>query len=403
MRNALIMTCMIVFSLLSCNKNKETGSKGAIPGGAPAGIPAGGPGSSPVAGRAMDYSVLTLKPMTVTIHQDFPAAVEGQRVIEIRPMINGYLQEIYVDEGDHVKKGQLLFQINNPQYDQDVITAKAGIKSAEADVNTSMMEIEKVRPLVEKEIVSNYRLKSAELTLQSRQAELEQTRAALKNAETNLSYTLIRSPQNGIIGTIPYKNGALVSSNSAEALTTLSDIDEVYAYFSWNEKQLLEMLSDPDGSSMEEKVKSLPPAILILSNLSEYRLKGRIEMASGLISTETGSATFKAVFKNPDGLIRSGSSATIKIPRNYENVLVVPQSATYELQDKRFIYTVGSDNKVTAVNISTIPTDDGKYFIVSTGLKTGDRIVTEGIISLKDGSTIVTKEVEAGFYKDINQ
>jgi membrane fusion protein (multidrug efflux system) len=388
MRNALIVISIVTFSFLSCSRKKGSGATEGIL----------------ATNMVTEYSVLTLAPRTVTIHQDFPASIEGQRVIEIRPMISGYLQEIYVNEGDHVKKDQLLFKINNPQFDQDVITAKARIKSAEADVNTAMMEIEKVRPLVEKEIVSNYRLKSAELTLQSRQAELEQASASLKNAETNLSYTFIRSPQNGIIGTIPYKNGALVSSNSADALTTLSDIDEVYAYFSWNEKQLLEMLSDPDGSSIEDKVKSLPPAILILSNLSEYRLKGRIEMASGLISTETGSATLKAVFKNPDGLIRSGSSAKIKIPRNYENVLVVPQSATYELQDKRFIYTVGYDNKVTAVNINTIPTDDGKYFIASTGLKAGERIVTEGIISLRDGGTIVTKEVEAaGFYKDINR
>lgn len=405
MRKALITICMIVLSLLSCNNNKETGSMGAIPGGIPAGVPPGGPmGNRVVAGKAMDFSVLTLTPMTVTIHQDFPASIEGQRVIEIRPMISGYLKEIYVNEGDHVKKDQLLFKINNPQYDQDVITAKAIIKSAEADVNTAMMEIEKVRPLVEKEIVSNYRLKSAELTLQSRQAAIEQARAALKNAETNLSYTIIRSPQNGIIGTIPYKNGALVGSNNIEALTTLSDIDVVYAYFSWNEKQLLEMLSDSAGFAIEEKVKSLPPATLILSNLSEYRFTGRIEMASGLISTQTGSATFKAIFKNPDGLIRSGFSAKIRIPRNYENVLVVPQSATYELQDKRFLFTVGSDNKVTVVNIKTIPTDDGKFFIVNTGLKAGDRIVTEGIISLRDGSTIVPKEMDtAGPYKNITR
>ena len=155
------------------------------------------------------------------------------------------------------------------------------------------------------------------------------------------------------------------------------------------------MLSDTRGTTFEEKMKSLPPATLILSNKTEYQLKGRIEMASGLISTSTGSATFKAIFANPDGILRSGSSAIIRIPKNYDSVLVVPQRATYELQDKRFIFKVSQDNKVTAVNINSIPTDNGKFFIVNDGLKAGDRIVTEGIISLKDGNTIVPKEISA--------
>jgi membrane fusion protein (multidrug efflux system) len=384
MRNALIVISLTTFCLFSCSRNKETGIN-----------PGRGSGGTSGAATVKDYPVLTLVPMSVTVHQDFPAVIEGQRVIEIRPMISGYLKEIHVDEGQKVKKGQLLFIINNPQYEQDVITAKARINSAVADVNTARMEIEKVRPLVEKEIVSNYRLQSAELTLEAREAALEQAKAALRNAETNLSYTIIRSPQDGIIGTIPYKNGALVGSNSAEALTTLSDINEVFAYFSWNEKQVLDILSGSRGVLIEEKIKNLPPATLILSNSSEYPLKGRLEMASGLIATETGSATLKAIFKNPDGLIRSGSSARIRIPRNYDSVLVVPQSATYELQDKRFIYTVNPENKVIAVTIGSIPTDDGKYFIASSGLKPGDRIVTEGVISLKDGNTIIPKDTSA--------
>jgi membrane fusion protein, multidrug efflux system len=350
-----------------------------------------------------DYSVLRMVPKSVTVHQDFPATIQGQRVIEIRPMINGYLQEIYINEGDHVKKGQLLFKINNPQYEQEVLTAKASINSAVANVNSARMEIEKVKPLVEKQIVSDFRLQSAELILQTKEAALEQAKVTLANARTNLSYTVLKSPQDGIIGMIPYKTGALVGSNSSEALTTLSDISEVFAYFSWNEKQLLELLSDSPGVTIEEKMKNIPPATLILSNKAIYPVKGKVEMASGLISTETGSATFKAVFDNPAGLLRSGSSATISIPEVKDSVLIVPQSATYELQNKRFIFIVSQDNKVAAVPIISTSSDDGQYFFVTKGLKAGDLVVIEGISSLREGTAIIPKEINAvSFYDKIN-
>jgi membrane fusion protein (multidrug efflux system) len=349
--------------------------------------------AGPAAEMPREYKVKTVKSQSVTIHQDFPATIEGQQVIEIRPMISGYLQDIYVDEGDHVKKGQLLFKIRNPMYEQQVITARASINRAEADVNTSAMEIEKIRPLVEKQIVSDYRLKSAELNLGSRKAALEQAKAELANAEANLAYTNIRSPMDGIIGTFPYKQGALVSSNSQEALTTLSNIDTIFAYFSWNEKQLLDFLSGSPGESLDEKIKNIPLATLILANSTEYPQKGRISMASGMISTQTGSATFKAIFPNKEGLIRSGSSATIRIPEVQHSVLVIPQSATYELQNKYFAYRVDSGNKVAAVAFDHVPSDDGQSFLVKKGIEPGDMIVVEGINSLKNGAVIIPREL----------
>ena len=348
--------------------------------------------NSPTAENTKEYAVLTLTSETVTVHQNFPATIEGQQVIEIRPMIGGYIREIYVNEGDRVKKGQLLFMINNPIYEQQVITAKASINRAIAEVNSSKMEIEKVRPLVEKQIVSDYRLKATELELEASEAALAQAKAELANAETNLAYTVIRSPQDGIIGTIPFKTGALVNSSMSEALTTLSDISYVNAYFSWNEKQLLDFLSHSPGVTIEEKIKNMPPATLILANSTEYPEKGKIQMASGLISTETGSATFKAIFPNKNGLIRSGSSANVRVPESKDSALIVPQSATYELQDKRFIYKVGSENKVSAVSFNSIPSDDGQYFIVTDGLKPGDRVVVEGINSLRNGVEIAPRD-----------
>jgi membrane fusion protein, multidrug efflux system len=391
LKNLIIPALCLVVITSSCGRNTH---------GKPA-TGSAGPGS-PAAGASnlREYPVLTVTPKSATVHQDFPARIEGQRVVEIRPMINGYLQDIYVNEGDQVKKGQLLFRISNPLYEQQVITAKARINSAVADVNSARIEVEKIRPLVEKDIVSSYRLKSAELILQSKEAVLEQTKADLANAETNLGYTYIRCPQDGIIGTIPYKNGALVSSNSPDALTTLSDIKNIYAYFSWNEKQLLDILFSTTGRTIEDKIKGLPKASLILANSAEYGEKGKVELASGLISTATGSATIKAVFPNPDGIIRSGSSAIVRLPELIDSVYVIPQGATYELQNKRFVYTVKDDNKVFAVPVIAVPSDDGKFFFVKSGLKSGDRIVTSGTSSLRDGGQIMPKEVNTDTYYD---
>ncbi|HVN56941.1 MAG TPA: efflux RND transporter periplasmic adaptor subunit [Bacteroidales bacterium] len=394
MKRLPLLILVFALVLFSCSRNKQNAT--------PAGNSGPGRGFAPGSAPAKEYAVIKLTPQAVTVHQDFPARIEGQRVVEIRPMVSGYLQDIYVNEGDRVKKGQLLFHISNPIYEQQVITAKAKINSAAADVNSAKIDVEKIRPLVEKEIVSSYRLKSAELILEARNAALEQAKADLVNANTNLGYTYIKSPQDGIIGTFPYKSGALVGSNSTEALTTLSDISSVFAYFSWNEKQLLDILYASSGKSMEDKIKTFPEASLILANSKEYNLKGKVELASGLISTSTGAATFKAIFPNPDGIIRSGSSATVRLPQVKDSVFVIPQGATYELQNKRFVYKVGADNRVTAIPVTSIPSDNGKFFLVTDGLRSGDIIVTGGTSSLRDGTTIIPREVnEVSYYNQV--
>jgi membrane fusion protein (multidrug efflux system) len=341
------------------------------------------------------YPVLTLVPRRAKVSFDYPATIQGQQVIEIRPKIDGYLDAIYIKEGATIKKGQLLFRIRNPQYEQEVITARASIKSAEASVNAAKMEVEKVKPLVEKEIVSKYELETAQYTLQAREASLAQAQATLANAQTNLGYTLLRSPQDGVIGSIPYKVGALINSTNPEALTTLSNIENVYAYYSMNEKQLLQFAAATPGASMQEKLTHLPAATLILADGNLYSEKGKVETASGLIATETGTASFKATYPNPLGIIRSGASATVRIPQTVDSALVISQSATYELQDKRLAFMVTKENKVMNVAIIASPTDDGKFFIVTSGLKPGDRIVLEGLFGLKDNQQINPKEVNA--------
>jgi membrane fusion protein, multidrug efflux system len=339
------------------------------------------------------YQVLSVSPQQTKIFYEYPATIQGQQVIEIRPKVDGYVEAIYVPEGANVVKGQLLFKISNPQYEQDVVTAKAAIKSAEADVNAARMDVEKVRPLVEKDIVSAYELKSAEYTLQAKEAALAQAQATLANAETNVGYTLLKAPQTGVIGNIPYKIGALVSSTTTDPLTMLSTVSDVYAYFSMNEKTLLNLSRRLPGATLEEKLRNLPPATLILANGDTYPAQGKIETASGLISTAAGTASLKALFPNPQGLIHSGASATLRIPRTIDTAILIPQSATYELQDKRFAYTV-RNNLVFSTAITASASDDGKYMIVTNGLHSGDQVLLGGQ-NLRDSTQVIPKQVNA--------
>ncbi|NSL90870.1 efflux RND transporter periplasmic adaptor subunit [Chitinophaga sp. Mgbs1] len=334
------------------------------------------------------YQVTALTPVPAVINIDYPATVRGKQNIEIRPKVDGYVQQILADEGATVKKGQLLFRIQAPQYEQEVLTAMAAVKSAEAGVNTAAMQVKKVQPLVKKEIVSNYELESAQLALQAKEAELAQAKASLQNARVNVGYTTIYSPADGIIGTLPYKIGSLVSSNSPEPLTTLSDISTVHVYFSFNEKQLLDLTGQDTGKSLDEKIHSLPPVQLILANGNAYPEKGRIETTGGLINTETGAISMRAAFSNAAGLIRSGSSAVIRITQPVNDALVVPAKATFELQGKKFVYTVDTAGVTRSREIAVKEFTAGDSFIITGGVKRGEKIVTEGVGSLKEGMKI---------------
>jgi membrane fusion protein (multidrug efflux system) len=333
------------------------------------------------------YQVLTLASRQVTVYNDFPASVQGQNVVEIKPMVSGYLQDIYVSEGASVTKGQLLFRIKNPQYEQDIVTAKGAIKIAEANVNTARMNVEKARPLVEQEIVSKYQLSSAQYALQSELAALSQAKATLANAMTNQGYTYIKSPQSGTIGLIPFKIGALVSSTATEPLTTLSNTTNVFAYFSLNEKQLMDFLANMKGSTTTEKLKNMPLVTLVMADGTVYPEKGRLETASGGIDSSTGTATFKATFSNKLGLIQNGASATIRIPVNMENSLLVPQIAIYQMQDKSFVYKLTKGNMVMSTVVTTSPTDDGNFVVVKDGVSAGDKLVLNGL-NINDSTVI---------------
>jgi len=372
--------------IASCGKD----DKSAQAGGAP---------------QVKEYKTLTLEPKSATLYTDFPATIQGQQNIEIRPRVEGYIDKIFVDEGAVVKVGQPLFKISAPEYEQEVRTASASIKSAQASVSAAKLAVNKVKPLVEKGIISKYDLESAQYNYESAMATLAQANAALVNAKTNLGYTTVTSPVNGVVGSIPFRLGSLVSSNTADPLTTVSSIGNVYAYFALNEKMLLNFTqSGKPGNTLAQKIKNMPEVSLLLSDGSLYPEKGRIETVNGLINTETGSVTFRARFGNPKSIIRSGSSTTVRIPNEVKEEILIPQSATFELQDKIFAVTVGKDGKTKNVNITILDNSAGNYYVVTSGLKAGDQIVLEGVASLKDGSEIKPKNQNSeAVYADLKQ
>lgn len=340
------------------------------------------------AAKPQPYPVLEVATQSATLQTDYPANLEGQQNVDIRPKIDGFIEKIFVDEGATVKQGQPLFAINAPQYQQEVITAQAAIKSAEADVNAAQLQYNKTKPLVEKDIISKYDLDNAALTLTARKAALAQAKASLANAKTNLSYTVVTAPVSGVIGTIPYKVGALVSSSVEQPLTTISNISKIYAYFSLNEKQLLEISRENKGANLEAKVKQIPNVQLILADGTVYNEKGKIESVSGQINPATGASSLRATFANPLGLLRTGSSASIRIPQYVKDAILVPQKSTTDIQGKKFVYLLTDSGSVANTPIEVMDLTAGNFYVVKGGLKAGQKIVLEGGATLKDGAKI---------------
>lgn len=340
-------------------------------------------------GAPQPFPVITVTAANTVLNEDYPAVLEGQQNVEIRPKVDGFIEKIYIDEGATVKAGTLLFKIHAPQYEQEVRTAQAAVRSAEAALSTAKIQLEKAIPLAEKGIVNKFEVEEARYNVQAKEALLSQASAGLANAKTNIGYTTIVSPVNGVIGAIPFKTGSLVSSSSPQPLTTVSDIGRIYAYFSLNEKQFLEFSDASSGDGINDKIKRFPPVSLILANGREYAQKGRLETVGGLINTTTGSATFRAVFDNPSGAIRSGSSATIRINRPLQHAVIIPQSATYEMQDKKFVYVVSKEGIVSSRELLVHPVSSDRNYVVQSGLAAGEKIVTEGMGNLKDSMKII--------------
>lgn len=328
---------------------------------------------------------VTLSDATVTAR--YSALLEGKVNVEIRPQLDGTLQKIYVDEGSFVNVGQPLFKIDDRVYREQYNSALAAQHVAEASLVVARLNEEKLVPLVQNSVIADIQLKTAKANRQAAQAVVEQAKAAARSARVNLDYATIKAPVSGYIGKIPLRLGSLVTENQSEWLTLLSDVSEVYAYFSMSEIDFTRFRKQYDGGTLQEKVKQVTPVSLIMADGSLFPQKGTIGTISGQFDQATGSVRIRAVFPNPQGLLRSGNTGKVVIESVYHNVLLVPQAATVELQDKIFVFLLGKGNSVKKQVIS-VAGKSGNDYIVSAGLNPGDTILTAGIEKLQDGAVV---------------
>lgn len=337
-------------------------------------------------GQVPEYAVQEVQKSTAQLTTAYPATIKGKQDVEIRPQVSGFITKLCVDEGAAVRKGQVLFIIDETQYKAAMRTAEAAVATAEAAVRTQQLTVDNKRELNRKQIISDYDLSMAENSLAQSKAQLAQAQAQLISAKQNLSFTQVTSPSDGVINDIPYRLGALVSPSIATPMTTVSEIDEVYVYFSMTEKDLLAMTKT--GGTIKDEISKIPAIKLQLIDGTEYAIEGKVDAITGVIDQSTGSVTMRALFPNKEHVLRSGGTANVLIPYNMENVISVPQAATVEIQDKKFVYVLQPDNTVKNTEISIFNLDNGKDYLVTSGLNSGDKIVIEGVHALKDGQTV---------------
>lgn len=367
-----ILIAIIAIALFSCSPKQEVAQAPAPPA----------------------LPVSTVLAGTQTTYQEYPASVEGTVNVEIRPQVSGALDKVFVDEGAFVAAGQPIFKINEQPYRAALNNALAALHAAEAAAGNAQLEVDKLTPLVANKVVSDYQLKTAKAAYQVAKANIESAKANVSAAQINVGYTLIKAPVSGYIGRLIKKQGSLVSPQDVDALTQLSDVHDVHVYFSLGEKDFVAFKEQYPGATLKDKLKQLPAVALLLSDNSEYAKEGHIDMIDGQFDKTTGAITLRASFSNPQGLLRSGNTGKIRLSLPHKNALIVPESATIEMQDKVFVWAVADSNKVTKLAI-TIEGKSGNNYLVKDGVKAGDRIVLAGIDKLQEGTVIKPEPVAA--------
>ena len=366
MKNKVLAIIFSAIALASCNQNKtQTATQ-----------------------KENYYETMEVTLSDRTLTTGYSAAISGVQTVEIRPQVSGMITDILIEEGESVTKGQVLFVIDQTPYKAAYEIAVANVKSAEAALSTAKLILDSNKNLYEQDVVSEFDLMTAQNDLTEAEARLALCKAEEVNASNNLSYTEVRSPVNGVASMIPYRVGALVNSNIAQPLVTVSDDSRVYAYFSMAENQMLDMVQQ--YGSLNNAIRQMPEVELIMSNGEKYEHTGKINAISGTISESTGAVSIRAVFNNRNHLLRNGGSGTIIIPMTLQNCMVIPQSATYELQDRVFVYKV-VDGKASSTEIHIAPQNNGVEYIVTGGLEVGDIIVAEGAGLIKEGTPIKSK------------
>ena len=333
-----------------------------------------------------EYAVRPIETQNTELQTTYPATIRGVQDVEIRPMVSGFITKMYVKEGQTVKKGQVLFEINKVTYEAAVRQASAAVNSAAAQLNTSKLTYENNQKLFANNVIGTYELEASKNAYENARAALAQARANYTSAKQNLNYCYVTSPANGVVGDLPYRVGALVSASSAQPLTTVSDINTMQVYFSMTEKDVLDMTKEKGG--LHTAINDYPAVQLQLADGTTYNHEGKVAAVSGVIDQSTGSVSMRADFPNPEHLLKSGGSGYIIVPHVSSNAIIVPQDAVVQVQDRYFIYIVGKDNKVKYSPVTINPNNDGKNYIIESGLKAGDNIVVSGVTTLKDGMQI---------------
>ncbi len=348
----------------------------------------GGGGQQQMGNMPAQVETMKVTLGSANLEESYPATIKGKKDIEIRPQVSGFITKVCVDEGQVVHKGQVLFTIDQVQLEANVRSAEAAVVAAKSQVATAQLTANNKKALYSKNIISDYEYQTAVLSLESAKAALNQANQQLVNAKKNLSYAVVTAPCDGVVGSIPNREGSLASPSSAQPLTTVSDISEVYAYFSLTEKDVLK-LTENGARTLAQAIKDMPEVSLKLSDGTRYALKGRVSTVSGVLDQSTGSASVRALFKNTNGMLRSGSTGNILIPQPSQDLIIIPQRATYELQDLKYVYVVGDSSKAVSRSIKVSPVDDGQNYIVTEGLKVGDEIVTEGVGTVVKAGVVV--------------
>ena len=314
----------------------------------------------------------------IDLSQSYPATIKGKTDIEIRPQVSGFITQVLVDEGQHVKKGQTLFVLDQVQYQAAVDQAAAAVAAAQTAVKSAQMTADQKQALFDKNIISEYENQLAKNDLANAKSNLATANAALTSARKNLAYTVVTAPSAGVIGSIPLREGSLASPSMAQPLTTVSDNSQVYAYFSLTEKDILNM-TENGSKPLQQQIAQMPAVKLQLADGTIFPVEGKVATVSGVIGAGTGAATVRALFDNPGGMLRSGSTGQIVIPVQEKNAIVIPQKATFELQDRKFVYVVNDSNKVVSTPITISKVNDGKIYVVTSGLEPGNVIAVEGV------------------------
>lgn len=342
--------------------------------------------------------IFTVEKSNASTIKDYIGTIEGKVNVEIRSQAEGILQEIYVDEGAYVQKGQKLFKIDASAYQEVLNNMVATQNVAKAKLENAQLEVERLKPLVENDVISEVRLKSAMSDYDVAKASLDQAGAAVRSAQINKEFTIINAPANGYIGRIPKRVGNLVSKGDSEPMTVLSDVQTVYVYFSINESDFLyftKMKAKEDSAAgikySSNNSLTFPDVSLILADGEEYSKKGKVDAVSGQVDRTTGAISLRASFPNDDNILRTGSTGTLKVEEVKKDVLQIPQVATSELQDKTFVYVLNDNNKVERRTVTIAGSSKDKY-IISQGISAGDRVVLSGFDKITDGSTILPIE-----------